>query len=255
MNYDALPQFILAKLLALDEAAEALSVRAGAIERDIENRRARRYGNLQRADDNPRLLEAELEKLLADQNVVRQRLQAEQSVLSACKAWVDRLPVGKKLEQVNPEVQDGLSLPAVRARIKKLWNEVEALKRVPIPAPNIREIVRTYVQDMTRPVIDGIGSREMLSVRWPTGLHALMAFLQPDLLVERLMTEIDWIANTPCPLAQREQQIAELEDQIDRLQRAEEAIVVATGAPREAGCPAWVVLGVKAVEARGVRAA
>ena len=39
------------------------------------------------------------------------------------------------------------------------------------------------------------------------------------------------------------------------LQRTEEAIVVTTGAPRERGCPAWVVLGVKAVEARGVRAA
>ena len=35
------------------------------------------------------------------------------------------------------------------------------------------------------------------------------------------------------------------------LQRTEEAIVVATGAPRERGCPPWVVLGVKAVEARG----
>ena len=33
------------------------------------------------------------------------------------------------------------------------------------------------------------------------------------------------------------------------LQRTEEAIVVTTGAPREPGCPAWVVLGVKAVEA------
>jgi hypothetical protein len=74
-----------------------------------------------------------------------------------------------------------------------------------------------------------------------------MAFLQPDVLVERLMTEIDWIANTPCPLAQREQQIAELEDQIE-LQRTEETIVVATGAPREAGCPPWVELGVKAIE-------
>jgi hypothetical protein len=30
---------------------------------------------------------------------------------------------------------------------------------------------------------------------------------------------------------------------------------VAMGAPRERGCPPWVVLGVKAVEARGVRAA
>ena len=39
-------------------------------------------------------------------------------------------------------------------------------------------------------------------------------------------------------------------------ERNEEAIVVAAGAPREPGCPAWVVLmGVKAVEVRGVRAA
>jgi hypothetical protein len=56
-------------------------------------------------------------------------------------------------------------------------------------------------------------------------------------------------------MAQREQRIAKLEEEIDRLQRTEETIVVATAAPRERGCPPWVVLGVKAVEARGVRAA
>jgi hypothetical protein len=82
-----------------------------------------------------------------------------------------------------------------------------------------------------------------------------MAFLQPDVLVERLMTEMDRIANTPCPLAERERRIAKLEEEIDRLQRTEEAIVVATGEPRERGCPPWIVLGVKAVEARGIRAA
>jgi hypothetical protein len=50
------------------------------------------------------------------------------------------------------------------------------------------------------PSIGGIGKRgEVLSVQWPTGLHALMAFLQPDVLVERLMTEINRIANTPRP--------------------------------------------------------
>jgi hypothetical protein len=38
------------------------------------------------------------------------------------------------------------------------------------------------------------------------------------------MTEIDRITNTPCPLAQREQQIAKLEEEIDRLQRTEEAM-------------------------------
>jgi hypothetical protein len=76
-----------------------------------------------------------------------------------------------------------------------------------------------------------------------------MAFLQPDVLVDRLMVEINRIANTPCPLAEREQQIGELEGEIDRLQRTEEAIVVSTGAPREVGCPPWIILGVKAIEA------
>jgi hypothetical protein len=58
-----------------------------------------------------------------------------------------------------------------------------------------------------------------------------MAFLQPDVLVDRLMLAINQIANTPCPLAEREQRIAKLEGEIDRLQRIEEAIIVATDAP------------------------
>jgi hypothetical protein len=69
------------------------------------------------------------------------------------------------------------------------------------------------------------------------------------------MAEIDRVANTPCPLAERKQRIAKLEQEVDRLQRTEEAIVVATGAPRQPGSPAWVVLGVKAIGAPGVRAA
>jgi hypothetical protein len=76
-----------------------------------------------------------------------------------------------------------------------------------------------------------------------------MAFLQPDVLVDRLMAEINRIANTPCPLAEREQQIVKLEEEIDRLQRTEEAIVVSTDGPRERGCLPWVVLGAKVTEA------
>jgi hypothetical protein len=50
------------------------------------------------------------------------------------------------------------------------------------------------------------------------------------------------------PLTEREQRIAE-EQEIERLQRIEEtSLSSATGAPRQRGCPAWVVLGVKAVE-------
>ena len=186
--------------------------------------------------------------MLAEQKALQARRPIEADTLARCRAWLAGVPSTTVFEQIIPDVEDGLSLPAVRGRIKKLKNQVEMLKGVPIPPSNIRDKVLTYVQGLTWPVVSGIGLDEALTVQWPTGLHALMAFLQPDVLVDRLMVEIDRIANTPCPLTEREQQIAELEGEIDRLQRTEEAIVVATGAPREAGCLPWVVLGVKAIE-------
>jgi hypothetical protein len=139
---------------------------------------------------------------------------------------------------IIPDVEDGLALGDVRARARKLKDQVETLKRVPIPAPNIREKVRAYVERLPLPIIGGIGAGESLTVQWQTGLHALLAFVEPDVLAERLMGEIDRIANTPCPLAQRERKIAELEGEIDRLMRIEESLVVATGAPRQPGMPA-----------------
>jgi hypothetical protein len=53
------------------------------------------------------------------------------------------------------------------------------------------------------------------------------AILDADVLAERLMGKIDRIANMPCPLAHREQKIAELGGEIDRLMRL--------SAPRAAG--------------------
>jgi hypothetical protein len=114
-------------------------------------------------------------------------------------------------------------------------------------------IERAYVERLPMPSIGGIAAGEALTVQRPTGLHALLAFLEPNVLAERLLAEIDRIANTPCSLAEREQQIAELETEIDRLQRTEEPIVMATGAPRDRGSPPWVVLGVKALGAPAVR--
>jgi hypothetical protein len=42
------------------------------------------------------------------------------AIVESCKAWLAGLPPGTLLEQVKPAVEDGLSLSAVRARIKKL---------------------------------------------------------------------------------------------------------------------------------------
>jgi hypothetical protein len=254
MDLSEAPAFVAAKMALLSDARAAAVMRADELTGQIAHVRDRLNGRVRREGDNPAALGIELDRLLAEQKALQQQQPTESGIINRCKAWLAAIPP-TVLEQVNPEVEDGLSLSDVRARIKKLKSEAEALRCVPVPPSDIREKVQAYVQGLTRPRVGGIASDEALTVRWPTELHALMAFLQPDVLVERLMGEIDRIANTPYPLAQREQRIAKLEEEIDRLQRTEEAIVVTTGAPREAGCLPWVVLGVKAVEARGIRAA
>jgi hypothetical protein len=165
MNYESLTQHVLAKLLALEEAVATLKVGADAIERGIEDRRARLWGNVRRADDNPRSLQAELEKLLADQKVMQQRVQAEQAVLSACKAWVDRLPAGTQLEPIAVTA-DGHDLAGIRSRIKAANAELEALKRAPAPSSDIEARVRDYVRGLA-PKVRGIGVGERLSILWP----------------------------------------------------------------------------------------
>jgi hypothetical protein len=251
MELSQAPAFVAAKMALLSDGCAAAVIRADELTVQIADVRDRLNGRVApREGDNPAKLSTELDRLLAEQKALQARRPIDVVVVESCKAWLAALPSGTPLEQVNPAVEDGFSLPAVRARIKKLQYEVEALKRVPVPPSNIRDEVRTYVQGLTRPTVGGFGTGE-ITVQWPTGLAALMAFLQPDVLVDRLMAEINRIANTPCPLAEREQRIAKLEEEIDRLQRTEEAIVVSTDAPRERGCPPWVVLGAKVMEAPG----
>jgi hypothetical protein len=264
MTYDSLPQFVLVKLLSLDEGVEALSVRAGALECDIENRRARRYGNLQRADDNPRSLEAELQKLLADQKVVQQRLQAEQSVLSACKAWLDRLPADTKLEPVavTPDDHD---LADVRGRVKAANAELEALRRAPAPSENIEARVSYYVRGLA-PKVRGVGVGERLSIVWPGAQGgtqyisehtadplALIAALFPERMLALVMGEVERMANDPLPVAERPRRIAALERELGGMHRIEEALVttaIAAGQPvhRSPSAPPEAVLGVRVTE-------
>jgi hypothetical protein len=252
MDLSQAPGFVATRMALLADGCATATIRADELTGQISHLRDRLNGRVQRAGDDSVKLGIEFDRLLGEQKALQARRPIEADTLGRCRAWLAGLPSTTVFEQVIPDVEDGLSLPAVRGRIKKLHNEVEALKRVPVPAPNIREQVRAYVERLPMPSIGGIAAGEALTVQWPAGLHALLAFVEPDVLAERLLAEIDRIANTPYPPAEREQQIAKLEEEIDRLQRTEEAIVVATGAPREAGCPPWVVLGVKTIEAPGV---
>jgi hypothetical protein len=264
MNYDALCQPVLTKLLSLQEAVAAIKTEADKVERGIEDRRARLWGNVRRADDNPRLLEAELNRLLADQKVLQMRLQAEQSVLSACKAWVDGLPAGTKLEPV-PVTADGHDLAGVRRRINAANAELEALRRAPAPSDDIEARVWGYLRGLT-PKVRGIGPGERLSIVWPGAQTAtayisehtcdplaLLAALFPDRMLSLVMTEVERMANDPLPVAQRPPRIAALERELEELHRVEEVLVaaaIAAGQPahRSASAPPAAVLGVKVAD-------
>ena len=46
-------------------------------------------------------------------------------------------------------------------------------------------------------------------------------------MLSLVMTEVEWMANDPLPVAQRASRIAALERELDKLHRVEEALVVA----------------------------
>jgi hypothetical protein len=226
MDLSQAPAFVAAKMAMLSDACAAAATGADELTGQIAHMRDRLNGRVVREGDHPAELRFEFDRLLAEQKAIHARRPIETDTIDRCKAWLAALPPRTVLDQVAPVVEDGLSLTAVRARIKKLQESVAVLKRVPIPAPDIRQKVQSYVRGLTRPIIGGVDAGEVLAVQWPTEqLHVLMAFLQPEVLVERLMAEINRIANTPCALPEREQQIAELECEIERLQRTDEAIL------------------------------
>jgi hypothetical protein len=209
---------------------------------------------------------------MAEQKVLQKRLQAEQAVVSACKAWVDRLPAGTKLEPV-PVTADGHDLAGIRDRIKAATAEVDALKRAPAPSSDIEARVRDYVRGLA-PKMRGVGVGERLSIVWPGAQSssgswyisehtcdplALLAALFPDRMLSLVMGEVERMANDPLPVAQRAPRVAALERELDELYRVEEALIaaaLAAGEPvhRSPSVPPAAVLGVRVAD-RASRAA
>jgi hypothetical protein len=247
MKLSEAPAFVAAKMAMLAEARAAAAARADQLTTKIAHLRDRLDGRVLREGDTAADLNSDIRLLLAEQKRLQDQRPIEMAVIDNCKTWLASLPAATVLEPLAAVVEEGLPLSEVRDGIRKRQASVSALKRVPVPAADTKAKVQAYVEGLGRPVIGGIGTGETLTVRWPTEWHALVAFLQPELLAERVMMAIDRITNTPCSLPERKQRIAKLEDEIEQMMRIEEAIVVDTGAPREPRRPPWVVLGVKAV--------
>ena len=263
MDLSSAPAFISAKLAAFSDARATAAVRADQLTGEITNLRDRWSGKVYRPSDDRTDFRRELDQRLEEEKLVTARLSSLGRIITDCREWLASLPASATLEQVVPAVETGITLPSIRARINQFEGSVAALKKVPLPSVDIKDRVHAYVQSLTQPVIRGVAAGEQLTVEWPgprdkfaaaphVDLFVLAAFLEPNKFAERLLATIHKAA----PPSDRDDQIAELEQEIEQLQRAEEALVVSTGASRVSGRPPQVVLGCKIVTAtRGARAA
>jgi hypothetical protein len=143
MNLHEAPALVAVKLASLSDGCAAAVIRADELTAQLADLRDRLNGRVVRAGDHPEKLRIELERALEEQKMLQRQRPIEAEILGRCRAWLAALPPGTVLEQIIPDVEDGLALGDVRTRVRKLKDQVEALKRVPVPASDIEQKVRT----------------------------------------------------------------------------------------------------------------
>ena len=97
-------------------SALARPPRYGPMNAKISDLRDRLNGRVVRAGDHPEKLRIELERALEEQKMLQRQRPIEADILGRCRAWLAALPPGTVLEQIIPDVEDGLALADVCAR-------------------------------------------------------------------------------------------------------------------------------------------
>jgi hypothetical protein len=260
MKRKNIPNQVLDKLLSLSEAAEYLGQKLVTTEEGIAGARARLSGSFRQPEEYE-FARVSLQQMLQELPVLKQRAAAAQSVYTACKAWLDHLPTDAVLEPVEVSVDD-LDLESIREQIKDVTNELKRLRALPVPDDDIRERVESYVRELGRPQISGVGKGERLKVIWKgSGWNsagpredvadplALAAAIFPNELCAAVMRGVDRMSSDDVPLADRAERIAELENEISELRYSEEVLLADGDADmRFADAPPAAVLGVRVTE-------
>jgi hypothetical protein len=157
-----------AKLSALIRDADdagALASAAAASIKSAEARTGKLLHALETADeDRAKELNSEIETMEAEVARLREALgerqsrrDAAQSLVTSLTAWLERIPPNVALEAVAPparEPSDESTRAAVeryRRTISDLRAEMETVRRAPLPTPDIKKLVRVWVdQHATR---------------------------------------------------------------------------------------------------------
>jgi septal ring factor EnvC (AmiA/AmiB activator) len=249
MRANHIPNQVQAKLDAFERTVEHLTQQLAKTQAAIAGVRQRLSGGFQK-DQEYRDLRASLDQMVKDLPAIENKLDAARYTLTDARAFLAALPDDAVLEPVAQVKPNGIDLDTVQRRIDAAKDEIARLRAVPLPSPDIEERIREYMAALARPQVSGIGTGQRLQVRWPDDVISVLALLLPDEMVNALLREVERVSNRPMPLPQRKRRIAQLQAEIDTLQRQALALGAGTSA-----LPPAVVLGVRIAETKATRAA
>ena len=233
-----IPDFVSQKLDRMERQVTVLTQQVSKNQEAIADARERLTGGF--PDDQAyRDMRSALDKLLADKPVLEAKLDDAQFALAECAAFLANLPDDVTFEQSARVKPNGADLASVRRRITEAEDEIARLSALPSPAPDIQHRIEQHVAALARPQVTGTGVGQTLRVEWPNDVVSVLALLLPREMTSALLKDVERQCSTP-PLAERRKRIAELQEQVDTLQRQTFALDA-----NATGLPAEVVLGVK----------
>jgi hypothetical protein len=232
MRIENLPDFVMRRLLKLEEDARHAAARVPQLA--AERQQARTAW-----DQSPNTQEYEIrqEALLRIQHehgVAEMAARKAQETASAVRYWLKCLPDDTTLVEAEVPKPTALDVAQVKERISACQDELEALKSAPIPSSDLRERITDYVRALaSEPTVTGIGANEDLQITWncpashrvdgfTTHSHAsplpmLVTLLGEEFVVEQCLRRVEQDIQTPLPPDQRPQRIAELERLLEEL--------------------------------------
>jgi hypothetical protein len=202
-------------------------------------------------------------------------------LLNGIRQWLLKLPSDAALEDVSPPMVEPLApaaleaaLGSLRGRIGELRMEQHRVSAAGLPKPDLKKLARAYAADLAAkgaPKIELIKGQFLAEfhdrrldvelVALPNLLAKTLAWADPDRFAQRLEDEIDAMPDAPLALSKTAQakRLAELSDELDGLERKEEALVASAALAgqdilRRADASPAAVLGVR-IAKRAAKAA
>jgi len=153
----------------------------------------------------------------------------------------------------SPNIEAGETVASVREKIATCKGQIASLKRVRLGDGDMTEILRRYVAEQGergRPVITGADGLKPFRVTWNAqNPWPLLAWLDPDKLVQRLLDELPKSEGEGMSAYDKAERLKGLHDELLSLERIEEALIEAFPFPldRRVDADPRAVLGIAVI--------